>query len=50
MVPYLDVHECDGGEADTRRVAELGIHHCRSDHPPHKSNAIHAAYTPNDDE
>ena len=46
-VPYLDVHDVDGGEADTRRVADLGIH-CRAAIHPKQINAIHAAYTPSD--
>lgn len=48
-VPYLDVHDVAGGEADTRRVADLGIH-CRSAIHPKQIAAIHAAYTPSDDD
>lgn len=48
-VPYLDVHDVEGGEADTRRVADLGIH-CRSAIHPKQIEAIHAAYTPGEDE
>ena len=48
-VPYLDVHNVEGGEADTRRVADLGIH-CRAAIHPKQIGAIHAAYTPGDDE
>lgn len=48
-VPYLDVHDVDGGEADTRRVAELGLH-CRAAIHPKQIGAIHAAYQPSEDE
>ncbi|GLQ20021.1 HpcH/HpaI aldolase/citrate lyase family protein [Algimonas porphyrae] len=48
-VPYLDVHDVAGGEADTRRVADLGIH-CRAAIHPKQIDAIHAAYTPSDDD
>ena len=48
-VPWLDVHDVEGGEADTRRVAGLGIH-CRAAIHPAQVAAIHAAYTPSEDE
>jgi len=44
-VPYLDVHDVEGGEADTRRVADLGLQ-CRSAIHPKQIAAIHAAYRP----
>lgn len=48
-VPYLDVHDVDAGEADTRRVADLGLH-CRAAIHPKQIAAIHAAYEPSDDD
>jgi len=48
-VPFLDVHDVEGGEADTRRVANLGLH-CRSAIHPKQIAAIHAAYTPSETE
>ena len=48
-VPYLDVHDAEGGEADTKRVAGLGIHSRAAIHPKQVA-AIHAAYTPSEDE
>ena len=48
-VPYLDVHDVEGGEADTKRVAGLGIHSRAAIHPKQIA-AIHAAYTPSDEE
>ena len=48
-VPYLDVHDVAGGEADTRRVAGLGIHSRAAIHPKQVA-AIHAAYTPSENE
>jgi citrate lyase subunit beta/citryl-CoA lyase/(S)-citramalyl-CoA lyase len=48
-VPYLDVHDVDGGQADTARVAALGIP-ARSAIHPKQIAAIHAALAPSDDE
>ena len=48
-VPYLDVHDVEGGEADTRRVAGLGIHSRAAIHPLQVA-AIHAAYAPSEED
>ena len=48
-VPWLDVHDVEGGEADTRRVADLGLHSRAAIHPKQIA-AIHAAYTPSEDD
>jgi len=48
-VPWLDVHNVEGGEADTRRVAGIGIHSRSAIHPKQIA-AIHAAYRPKETE
>jgi citrate lyase subunit beta/citryl-CoA lyase/(S)-citramalyl-CoA lyase len=48
-VPYLDVHDVEGGKADTKRVADLGIHSRAAIHPK-QIGAIHAAYQPSEDD
>ena len=46
-VPWLDVRDVAGGEADTRRVAGLGLHSRAAIHPAQVA-AIHAAYAPSE--
>jgi citrate lyase subunit beta/citryl-CoA lyase/(S)-citramalyl-CoA lyase len=48
-VPYLDVHDVEGGTADTARVAALGIP-ARSAIHPKQIAAIHEALAPSDEE
>lgn len=48
-VPYLDVHDVEGGMADTARVAALGIPARCAIHPKQIA-AIHDALAPSDEE
>jgi citrate lyase subunit beta/citryl-CoA lyase/(S)-citramalyl-CoA lyase len=48
-VPYLDVHDVEGGQADTKRVSNIGLHSRAAIHPKQIA-AIHAAYQPSEDD